>query len=48
MLIDQLGYLYGMLTRADQKVGRDGFERYAELRKQLDGVLQQASAAAGK
>jgi len=41
MLIDQLEYLYDMITTADQKVGRDGFERYDELRKQLDGLLQQ-------
>ena len=45
MLIDQLSYLYRMITTADQKVGRDGFERYEELRKQLDGVLQQISSA---
>ena len=45
MLIDQLSYLYGMITQSDQKVGRDGFERYDELRKQLDGLLQQVSAA---
>ncbi|MBI2403653.1 MAG: hypothetical protein HYV20_13145, partial [Gemmatimonadetes bacterium] len=45
MLIDQLAYLYRMISQADQKVGRDGFERYDELRKQLDGLLQQISAA---
>ena len=48
MLVDQLGYLYGMITRADQKVGQDGFERYADLRKQLDQVLQQVTGAVGK
>jgi photosystem II stability/assembly factor-like uncharacterized protein len=41
MLIDQISYLYRMVTQSDQRVGRDGFERYAELRKQLDGLLQQ-------
>ncbi|MBI3082090.1 MAG: hypothetical protein HYY94_04130, partial [Gemmatimonadetes bacterium] len=45
MLIDQLAYLHRMITQSDQKVGRDGFERYDELRKQLDGLLQQISAA---
>jgi photosystem II stability/assembly factor-like uncharacterized protein len=48
MLIDQLGYLYGMITRADQRVGQDGFERYAELRKQLDDILLQVGAIVGK
>ncbi|MEJ2184367.1 MAG: hypothetical protein P8Z36_00340 [Gemmatimonadota bacterium] len=49
MLIDQIAYLYGMTTRADQKPGRDAYERYQELSKQLDalrnrlgGVLQGA------
>ncbi len=45
MLVDQIGYLYRMITQSDQKVGRDGFERYDELRKQLDGLLQQVAAA---
>lgn len=45
MLIDQIGYLGRMITQSDQKVGRDGLERYDELRKQLDGLLQQVSAA---
>ncbi len=29
-------YLYSMTNSADQKIGRDAIERYAELRKQLD------------
>ncbi len=29
-------YLYSLTTTADQKIGRDAIERYAELRKQLD------------
>ncbi len=44
MLVDQIGYLYRMITQSDQKVGRDGFERYEEMRKQLDGLLQQVAA----
>ena len=31
-------YLYGMTTGADQRVGRDAIERYAELRKALDAL----------
>jgi photosystem II stability/assembly factor-like uncharacterized protein len=39
MVADQLQYLNGMINRADQKVGRDGFERYEELRAALDGII---------
>lgn len=39
MLIGQLEYLYGMTTQADQRPGQDAFERYDELRTELDGVL---------
>jgi hypothetical protein len=31
MLLDQIRYLYGMLTAADQPPGRDAYERYAAL-----------------
>ena len=31
-------YLAGMTTGADQKVGRDALERYAELKKELDAI----------
>ena len=31
MLLDQIRYLYGMLTAADQPPGRDAYERFAEL-----------------
>src|SRR5206468_84919 len=34
-------YLYGMTNQADQRVGRDAKERYAELRRQLDGIVSQ-------
>ncbi|HEX7050141.1 MAG TPA: hypothetical protein VF188_08080 [Longimicrobiales bacterium] len=36
MLIDQLEYLYGMTTRADQPPGRDAYVRFDELRAELD------------
>jgi photosystem II stability/assembly factor-like uncharacterized protein len=39
MVADQLEYLDGMIDRADQKVGRDGFERYEELRGALDAII---------
>ena len=35
-LTAQLRYLYFMLDRADQRPGLDAFERYDELKKQLD------------
>ena len=39
MLIDQLQYLYGMTTRADQQLGRDAFTRFETLRTELDDLL---------
>lgn len=36
MLVDQLQYLYGMTTRADQKPGRDAYERLDFLSEALD------------
>ncbi|MFQ5568444.1 MAG: hypothetical protein ACE5G0_02140 [Rhodothermales bacterium] len=39
MLIAQLQYLSGMTSRADQRPGKDAYDRYAELRSQLDRVL---------
>ncbi|MDX1476194.1 MAG: hypothetical protein R3301_00765, partial [Saprospiraceae bacterium] len=38
MLIDQISYLYGILTRADQAPGRDAIDRYQELRQALDVI----------
>jgi photosystem II stability/assembly factor-like uncharacterized protein len=37
-LQSQIQYLYGGAMSADQKVGKDLIDRYADLRKQLDGV----------
>ncbi|MEM6485819.1 MAG: hypothetical protein AAF662_12655, partial [Pseudomonadota bacterium] len=39
-LIDQLNYLYFMLSRADQRPGRDAFERRTALSNQLAGVRE--------
>jgi len=37
-------YLYGMTTGADQRVGRDARERYAELRRHLDALSAKMGA----
>ncbi len=36
-----ISYLYSMTTQADQKIGRDAVERYAELRRELDARLKE-------
>lgn len=41
MLIDQLVYLYSMLDRADQKPGRDAYQRYDELNEMLSVILSE-------
>ncbi|MCR9286651.1 MAG: hypothetical protein NXI23_04585 [Bacteroidetes bacterium] len=38
MLLDQLRYLASMLDRADQKPGKDAYERYEELKKWLENL----------
>jgi hypothetical protein len=40
-------YLYGMTNQADQRVGRDAKDRYAVLRRELDGVLAQINQVLG-
>jgi photosystem II stability/assembly factor-like uncharacterized protein len=40
-------YLYGLTTRADQRVGRDAVARYRELRTELDARLAELSALLG-
>jgi photosystem II stability/assembly factor-like uncharacterized protein len=39
VFISQVEYLYGIVTSADFAPGRDAFERYAELRKELDAQI---------
>lgn len=39
MLIDQIDYLAGLTDNGDQKLGRDVFRRYDQLRTQLDNEL---------
>jgi hypothetical protein len=36
MLLAQIQYLYGMLNGGDQKPGRDAWQRYEELHRELD------------
>ena len=38
MLIDQLKYLYNMISRADQVLGKDAYNRYKELSLQLEKI----------
>jgi hypothetical protein len=39
MLMAQLSYLNGMLNRADQKPGKDAYDRYEELNEILNGIV---------
>jgi len=41
MLIEQLGYLYGMTSGADQKLGADAYARFDELKAELAGHLSE-------
>jgi photosystem II stability/assembly factor-like uncharacterized protein len=41
MLLDQIDYLYGMVTKADSRPSRDAFTRYAELKEMLDTLLEE-------
>ena len=40
-------YLYGMMTQADQKIGRDAIERYQTLRRELDAAQAEARRLIG-
>ena len=40
MLVDQLQYLYGNLTRADQEPGEDAVRRYDQLNTALQGHIR--------
>ena len=40
MFVDQLAYLYGNLQRADQRPGRDAFERWDSLNEALQEQLR--------
>jgi hypothetical protein len=47
MLISQLNNVQRMVTQADQKIGRDAYERYADLVKELAAVEAQLKKLAG-
>jgi hypothetical protein len=38
MLLAQISYLNGIVSRGDNRPHRDAFERYAELRRELDSM----------
>ena len=37
--IDQLNYLYGLLRRGDQLPGKDAYERFEELKKEFEQLV---------
>jgi hypothetical protein len=45
-LLTHITYLYGATLGADQQVGRDAYQRYAELRAALDELKQRLATAA--
>jgi photosystem II stability/assembly factor-like uncharacterized protein len=47
MLISQFNNIQRMVTQADQKIGRDAYERYADLVKELAAVEAQLKKLAG-
>jgi photosystem II stability/assembly factor-like uncharacterized protein len=47
MLINQLQNIARMLNQADQKVGKDAYERFADLEKELAAVKTEADRIAG-
>jgi photosystem II stability/assembly factor-like uncharacterized protein len=48
MLIDQIDYLYGMTDSADQQLGHDAFERYRQLRAQVDDAIAELLRILGR
>ena len=46
-LQDQVQYLAGLTSGADQKVGRDAVERYQQLRKEVDAAKAEAQRVLG-
>ena len=47
MLISQLNNITRMVTQADQKVGRDAYERYADLIKEMQAIEAQLKKIGG-
>jgi hypothetical protein len=47
MLVDQLNNVQRMITQADQKVGKDAYDRYADLVKELAALEAQLKKLGG-
>jgi hypothetical protein len=47
-LQQHVSYLAGMTTGVDQKVGKDALDRYAALKKELDGIAAELDKLIGK
>jgi photosystem II stability/assembly factor-like uncharacterized protein len=47
MLVDQISYLYSMLSRADQKPGRDAYVRFDELNRELFDCVSEINKILG-
>jgi hypothetical protein len=47
VLINQLQNILRMLNQADQKVGKDAYERFADLEKELAALKAEADKIAG-
>ena len=41
MLTDQIKYLYNMMNKADQEIGKDALDRFADLQSKF-GTIQQS------
>ncbi len=48
MLIDQIQYLFNMLNSADQRPGKDAYDRYDYLRQWYEDVAKRAEAVTGR
>ncbi len=48
MLLDQIQYLYSMLQTADQKPGRDAYERLEVRKREVAELAQRMRAAVGR
>ena len=45
MFLAQIRYLYSMLQRADQRPGKDAYNRYDTLKKWFDDIQKMAEQA---